>query len=153
VLVKRGCTIDITAFPESDDEPGLSARHALVEYMESGLPMEKVTISSDGGGCLPVFNEQGMVTKMDVGDSAELALTLKGLLNQGYALERILPAFTSNVADLLRLDTKGRIQAGSDADLAILDEAHSIWGVMAKGVWHKKAYEQLIYGTFEKETK
>ena len=150
-LVKRGCTIDITAFPESDDEPGLSARHALIEYMESGLPMDKITISSDGGGCLPVFNEQGIVTKMGVGNSAELASTLKGLLTQGYSLERILPVFTSNVADLLRLGNKGRIFAGADADLAILDETHSIWGVMAKGVWHKRASQQLVYGTFEKE--
>lgn len=151
-LVKRGCTIDITAFPESEDEPGLSARHALVEYMEAGLPLDKVTISSDGGGCLPVFNDQGEVTSMDVGDSAEIAFTLGGLLNQGYDLERVLPVFTSNVADLLRLKTKGRIGAGFDADITILDENHAIWGVMALGRWHKKASKQIIYGTFEKET-
>ena len=152
-LVKRGCTIDITAFPESDDEPGLSARHALIEYMEAELPQDKVTISSDGGGCLPVFNDQGVAIKIDVGDSSELASTLKGLLGQGYPLEQILPAFTSNVADLLRLHSKGRIQPGSDADLAILDEEYSIWGVMAQGVWHKRDSQQLIFGTFEKETK
>lgn len=151
-LVKRGCSIDITAFPESDDEPGLSARQALAQYLALGLPEDKVTVSSDGGGCLPVFNEQGVVTQMGVGDSAELAKTIRGLLAMDYSLEQILPAFTANVADLLRLKDKGRIRAGLDADLVILDEADSIWGVMAMGVWHKQAAQQLIYGTFEKES-
>lgn len=149
-LVKRGCTIDVTAFPDADDEPGLSAVQAVVEYMHSGLPMDRITVSSDGGGCLPVFNDQGLVTSMEVGDCAELVSTLNSLLELGYPLERILPVFTSNVADLLRLNTKGRIQAGCDADLVILDEMHSIWGVMAMGVWHKRAAQQLIHGNFEK---
>lgn len=149
-LVKRGCMIDVTAFPDADDEPGLSAVQAVVEYMHSGLPMDRITVSSDGGGCLPVFNDQGLVTSMEVGDCAELVSTLNSLLELGYPLERILPVFTSNVADLLRLNTKGRIQAGCDADLVILDEMHSIWGVMAMGVWHKRAAQQLIHGNFEK---
>ena len=151
-LVNRGCTIDITAFPKSEDELGLSASQALHEYIEVGLPMDKVTISSDGGGCLPVFNEQGVVTQMGVGNSKELATTLKDLLDENYPMETILPAFTSNVANLLRLNTKGLIQKGQDADLVILDEKHAIWGVMAMGTWHKRAGQQLIFGTFEKET-
>ncbi len=151
-LVKRGCTIDITAFPEADDEPGLSASQALTEYMAAGLPMDKVTISSDGGGCLPVFDDHGTVREMRVGDSAELPSTLKKLLIRGHSLEKILPVFTSNVADLLRLESKGRLQKGSDADLVVLDEADSVWGVMALGEWHKRDSRQLIYGTYEKET-
>jgi hypothetical protein len=41
------------------------------------------------------------------------------LLAAGGPLERILPPFTSNVADLLRLSGKGRIEVGGDADNSI----------------------------------
>ncbi len=151
-LVKRGCTIDVTAFPESDDEPGYLAAEAIQKYIEANLAMDKITISSDGGGCLPVFDEHGQVTHMGVGDSQELALTLKRLLNDGFRLEQIVPIFTSNVADLLRFATKGRIQIGADADLVTLDSGNSIKSVMAMGQWHRFNHQQLIYGTFEKDT-
>lgn len=149
-LVDRGCTIDVTAFPESDDDTGLSAAQAISRYIESDLPLDKITISSDGGGCLPVFNAQGEVTQMDIGDSIELHKALKSLLAQNHLLAQVLPVFTSNVADLLRLYNKGRITTGRDADLVVLDGDNDIWGVMAKGLWHKKSGQQLIFGTFEK---
>ena len=150
-LVKRGCTIDVTAFPESDDEPGYLAKEAIQIYLETDLPMDKLTVSSDGGGCLPVFNEHGQVTHMDVGDSKELALTLKQLVDDGHELDQIIPIFTSNVAELLRQGSKGKVAKGFDADLVILDDDHRIKSVMAMGVWHRFDHQQLIYGTFEKD--
>ena len=150
-LVNRGCTIDVTAFPESDDEPGLLAREAIAKYLQADLPKDKITVSSDGGGCLPVFDEHGQVTHMGVGDSKELAITLKQLLDDGLELEAVLPVFSSNVAELLRFKNKGQIAKGMDADLVVLDDKNTITSVMAMGVWHKLDNKQLIYGTFEKE--
>ena len=45
-----------------------------MRYLESGAPAENVTISSDGGGCLPVFDEQGEMLSMDIGTAASLPL-------------------------------------------------------------------------------
>lgn len=149
-LVERGCTIDVTAFPESFDDAGLSAAQAISQYFDSGLPVDKITISSDGGGCLPAFNAQGEVMHMDIGDSIELHKALKSLLARNYSLAQLVPVFTSNVADLLRLNNKGRITKGHDADLVVLDDDNDIWGVMAMGRWHKQSGQQLIFGTFEK---
>lgn len=148
-LAHRGCTIDITAFPVEDGEDAWSAADALVRYFESGAPRERVTISSDAGGCLPCFDGEGRVCSMDVGHSGALADTLRELLARGVALEDALPAFTSNVAGLLRLSGKGRIAVGADADLVALDADGAITDVFAGGVPHLREGAILRRGTFE----
>ncbi len=148
-LSERGCTIDITAFPVAEGEDAWSAEEALVRYLDAGLQPERVTVSSDGGGCLPVFDADGRVTSMDVGRPSAMAATLRRLLEWGQPLERVLPAFTSNPATLLRLERKGRVVAGSDADLVVLDEKGNISDVMARGRWHAREGKPLVRGTFE----
>jgi len=148
-LAATGCTVDITAFPVAQDEDAWSAADALLRYLDSGAPETRVTVSSDGGGCLPVFDREGRVTSMDVGRSRALAATLHELLTRGLPLERILPAFTSNVAALLRLPHKGRIDVGADADLVVLDEAGHVHEVMARGVWQMRGGVLQRLGTFE----
>jgi len=149
-LAERGCTIDITAFPVAEGEDAWSAEVALLRYLESGAPVDRVTISSDGGGCLPVWNEQGEMTKMDIGQPSILPQTLKSLLDQGMPLQQALPAFTSNVAGLLRLPGKGRIRQGFAADFIVLDAEHRIDDVVVAGVWHVKDKHQQVFGQFEK---
>ena len=147
-LTKRGCTIDVTAFPkESDDE--WSAGEAVRRYLDLGLSLDKVTVSSDGGGCLPTFDPEGRVASMSVGAASALMDTLRELLRARRPLDAVLPAFTSNVADLLRLPSKGRIAAGLDADLVVLDADAQVHSVMAGGRWHVRDGEQIVRGTFE----
>jgi beta-aspartyl-dipeptidase (metallo-type) len=148
-LADRGCTIDITAFPVEEGEDAWPAGEALLRYLDAGLPAARVTVSSDGGGCLPTFDGEGRVVTFDVGRPSALGDTLEELLASGQALERVLPAFTSNPANLLRLPRKGRLTAGSDADLVVLDRDHRIADVMARGRWHVQGGTPVIRGTFE----
>ena len=148
-LARSGSTVDITAFPVAEGEDAWPAEDALLKYLQSGAPVDKITISSDGGGCLPVFNEQGELKEMDIGRSASLPLTLKNLLAGGAPLEQVLPAFTSNVANILRLHDKGRIRAGNAADVIVLDKDHDIHDVMIAGIWHVKDRHQQVFGQFE----
>lgn len=148
-IANRGSVVDITAFPVAEDEDAWSADDALLRYLQSDAPPANITISSDGGGCLPEFNSAGEVTRMDIGSPANLAATLKSLLDRGAPLQDVLPAFTSNVADVLRLRGKGRIAIDNSADFIILDDHHQISDVMIGGVWHVKDGVQEIVGTFE----
>jgi beta-aspartyl-dipeptidase (metallo-type) len=150
-LATRGCTIDITAFPVEDGEDAYAAEEALVMYLEANLPAGRVTVSSDGGGCLPHFNEHGEIIRMDVGQSACMLECLQNLLMAGQAIERILPAFTTNVADVLRLKNKGRVGVGLDADFIVLNDDHSLGDVMALGEWHVRGGEQVRFGQFERQ--
>lgn len=148
-LARGGSSIDITAFPVEDGEDAWSAEDALLRYFASGAPPDRVSVSTDGGGCLPVFDAEGRVVSMDVGSTGALASTLRGLLQRGEPLERVLPAFTANPARLLKLVRKGRITTGSDADLAVLDSEGRIQDVMAMGIWHVRDGRPRIVGTFE----
>jgi len=148
-LAGRGCTIDLTAFPTVEGDDELSAGDALECYLDSGAAADRVTISSDGGGCLPEFDAEGRVVRAGVGRPRALAETLAGLLASGRSLSEVLPAFTSNVARLLRLPRKGRIAGGFDADLVVLDDEGLPTDVMAGGQWHVAGREQLLRGPFE----
>jgi len=148
-LVGRGVTIDVTAFPVTDGEDAWSAPEAVERYLAAGLPPERITVSSDGGGCLPVFDAEGRVREMDVGRPGALLEALGELLARGHGLERALPPFTSNVARLLRLPRKGRLAAGMDADLVVLDEAGRPTDVMAGGRWPVTDRTAVVRGTFE----
>jgi beta-aspartyl-dipeptidase (metallo-type) len=150
-LARRGCSIDITAFPVDEGEDAWSAADALVRYLDSGAPRDRVTVSSDAGGCLPCFDAQGRVCSMDVGHSGALVDTLRELLARGIALQDALPAFTSNVAGLLRLPGKGRIAVGADADLVALDADGTVTDVFAGGRPHLRDGAVLRRGTFESQ--
>jgi beta-aspartyl-dipeptidase (metallo-type) len=150
-LAGGGSTVDITAFPVAADEDAWPADVALLKYLESGAPADRVTVSSDGGGCLPVFNDQGEMLHMDIGRPASLIETLRTLLGGGSALEHVLPAFTSNVADILRLHDRGRVRAGDAADLIVLDDENEISDVMIAGIWHIQAGAQQVFGQFENQ--
>lgn len=150
-LTSRGSTIDITAFPVDDQEDAWPADVALTRYLASGAAPERVTVSSDGGGCLPVFNDQGEIIEMDVGRPSMLMLTLQDLLQGGARLQDVLPAFTSNVAALLRFHDRGRIAAGLQADLVVLSEDHRIDEVMVAGIWHVRGGRQQVFGQFERQ--
>jgi beta-aspartyl-dipeptidase (metallo-type) len=150
-LTQRGCSVDITAFPVDEGDDAWAADVALMRYLDSGAPNNLVTVSSDGGGCLPLFNEQGEIIEMDVGRPSMLVKTMKELLNSGAELQRILPAFTSNVATLLRFHDRGRIDSGMTADLVVLDEDHRVSDVMVSGIWHVRDGRQQVFGQFEKQ--
>ena len=150
-LASRGCTVDITAFPVAEDEDAWAADVALQMYLASGAPADRVTVSSDGGGCLPVFNDQGEMLHMDIGRPSSLGETLANIVNTGVPLQDALPAFTSNVAALLRLRDRGRIQEGLVADLLLLDESHRVSDVMVAGIWHVQDGVQKVFGQFEKK--
>lgn len=148
-LARQGSFVDITAFPVADGEDAWSAEVALMRFLDAGAPNERVTISSDGGGCLPTFDADGHVASMDVGQPGALALTLRKLLALGLPLERALPAFTSNTARLLRLARKGHIAVGADADLVVLDSTGDVQDVMAMGQWHLRDGAAIVRGNFE----
>ncbi len=144
-LLEKGCYIDITAFPKGTAEPGIEADEAILKIIDRDLPLSQITVSSDGGGCLPCFNQQGEITHMDIGSAETLIQTLQSLLDKGQKLETILPLFTQNVARLLRFTGKGQIQVGYDADLIVLDEYNQVSDVMGWGdglsVWANTSNE------------
>lgn len=148
-LAKAGVTVDVTAFPVAEGEDAYSAADAVLRYAASGAPAERLTVSSDAGGCLPCFDGDGRVCKMDVGAAGALRGTLCELLARGMPLEQALAPFTSNPARLLRLAGKGEIAVGADADLVSLDATGDVQSVIIGGAVHVRGGVAERHGTFE----
>ena len=154
-LAERGVTVDVTAFPVHGELPPdeLAPAEAVRRFLDAGLDPARLTLSSDSGGCLPRFDADGRLTHMDVGAAAGLLGTLADLVAGGLPLERVLPLVTSNPADQYGLrgsfHPKGRLCAGADADLLVLDESGRATDVMARGRWLVRGGDALVRGTFE----
>jgi beta-aspartyl-dipeptidase (metallo-type) len=148
-LSRENVVVDVTAFPVDEGEDAWSAADAWVRFHEQGCPADCLTISSDGGGCLPVFDQNGRLVKMDFATSAGLPETLRELVERGFSLSQVLPSMTTNVARLLKLENKGRIEAGADADFVCLGEALDVRHVMARGQWMVQDQEPIARGLFE----
>jgi beta-aspartyl-dipeptidase (metallo-type) len=146
-LAKKGCWVDVTAFETGD--VGYEPAEALLRYMQQSLPQDKLTISSDGGGCLPDFHADGSLKHMSFADSQSMTNIFYQLLDNGETIEHFLPFFTLNVAQLMNFHHKGRIQSGMDADIILLNKQKRIEHVMAMGHWHVKHQQLIKKGTFE----
>jgi beta-aspartyl-dipeptidase (metallo-type) len=150
-LARRGCTVDVTAFDPGEE--GIAVEDCVERFLSEGLPLERLTVSSDGAGCLPTFDAEGRLVHMDVGRPGAITEALAALLARGHPLEAVLPPFTSSPAALLRLPGKGRLEVGADADLVVLGDDHRVRDVMARGRWMVRDDEVRVAGTFEPKRK
>jgi beta-aspartyl-dipeptidase (metallo-type) len=147
--------IDLTAssypyYPDTEVKPS----EAVVKLTGSGVPLEHITISSDGCGSLPNFDEKGNLVKMDSGEPKSIFNELMDLVErEKWPFEKALKPVTSNAADVLKLQQKGRIIVGKDADVVVLDmdmdNKNRICHLAANGHLMVKNYEIIKPGTFE----
>ena len=153
-LAKLGGTIDLTCedFPhgliEGVKDPVIGL---LNEACQAGVPMERITLSSDGQGSWSNYDEYGNLLEMGVTDVGNMYAQLRSLvLNGGLALSEALAFFTSNPAKALELfPKKGCVAPGADADLLLMGEALFLDTMIAGGRIMMEAGELLVKGTYE----
>ena len=102
--------------------------------LDAGVRPDRMTISSDGQGSLPMYSSDGEFLGMGVGQSSCLLKEVKEcVFKTKIPLEIAISTITSNPADILRLKGKGKVQEGYDAVLCILDQELQLVEVIAKG--------------------
>ena len=124
-----GGSIDFTA--GRDPEETASQVAAALE----AVPAERITVSSDANGSLPVWDENRKLVGIRKAEISALPETLRALVGKKkLPLERVLPLFTSNVAEGLKLfPRKGCLRRGADADLVLMDPSLKPQAVFARG--------------------
>mgnify|MGYP000104340567 FL=1 len=150
---KRGGFIDLTTSSDPNFlEPGeIRAGEGLAILWKNGVDIEHITFSSDANGSMPRFDEQGHLIGLGICSVASLYREVKASIkNHNVPIEEAIKVITSNVANILKLDNKGRITEGRDADFVIVDEESlDIDMVIAKGKIVVQKGEAVIKGTFE----
>lgn len=153
-FAKMGGYIDMTSGMRSADgfdDDELTPSKAIRKCLDAGVPMERVTMSSDGNGSMAVYNDRGEVTKLLVAKMDSLHDELRNaIVRQKMKPEEVFAICTENPARANGLyPKKGTISLKSDADLLFLDTDYNIKSVMAKGRFMMKNNEVIVKGTFE----
>jgi len=148
-LAKMGGTIDFTCgqFEEKIKELAASLRVAK----EAGVPMDKVTISSDGQGSWSNYDAAGNLTEMGVSSVDTMyRQVVYQVQNENMSLEEALSLGTRNVAKALEVyPKKGAVHVGSDADVLVLNGDLSMNTVIARGSLMMQDGVLLKKGTYE----
>ena len=147
IFASLGGTIDITA--AMNGATSISTADAVNACIESDIPIEKITISSDGNGSMPTFDKNGNLQGFAVAKLSSLQKDLRALLMSGLDFSVALKPFTSNVATFLGLSSKGRIAVDGDADITALDSDMNIDTVIAKGRVMVESGKAVVRGMFE----
>ncbi|NPV71153.1 MAG: beta-aspartyl-peptidase [Firmicutes bacterium] len=150
---RRGGYLDVTTGVSPDEGFGeaIKPSTALRDIFEAGVAPELVTMSSDGNGSMPVFDERGNLQRLLVAPLKSLYLEfVDSVTREGIPLGLAASVITSNVAKALRLyPRKGCVAPGSDADLVVLDSGLRIAQVWARGRLMVMDGECVVKGTFE----
>lgn len=142
-FMEMGGWSDFTAEPEK-------AEDLYNVIQKAGI--ERMTVSSDSNGSIPVWNEKrDKVIDVKVGGMEPLYEVIRNLIKDfDVDIETAIQLITSNVAKALEIyPTKGALLPGSDADIVLLDKDLNIDTVMAKGRLMMKDKKLLAKGTFE----
>ncbi len=119
--------------------------------LDAGVSKHNFTISSDGQGSLPVFNEAGEYQGIGIGKASSLLKELREcVLREGLPLSLALGAITANPARILKLSSKGHLAPGFDGDICLLNkDSLELYTVIAKGRMLVHHGIPVVKGTFE----
>lgn len=136
-FAKMGGTIDFSSCVSRQDAnpTGIDVHEAVQRALAAGVPLERLTFSSDSNVPGAVRNAEGHLTGLRIVPPAVLHRDLmRTVRDAGLPLEQALQLVTTNVARVLGLQgRKGGIAEGMDADLVMLDAEDRIDTVLAGG--------------------
>jgi len=151
-FLNLGGHIDLTAGCD-DFPPELQVPAVLSMMYQRQILNDRISVTSDGNGSMPQYNEAGVLIGMGVGSVEVLWRDVReAVINHGLPLEVALRTITSNVANILCLTNKGSIRVGYDADLVALDkEELQVQDVWALGQYMVRDKQPKVWGTYEKK--
>lgn len=151
--INKGGYADLTAGinPDLGARGSVKASKAIAHCIKASLPLEQLSISSDGNGSSPNFNSKGELIGLTVSGFECLLNELSdAYLLENIPLEKALIPFTIAPAKILGLDKlKGEISVGKDGDCLLLDQDLVLSDVIARGQVMMQEGTVLKYSTFE----
>jgi beta-aspartyl-dipeptidase (metallo-type) len=146
-----GGYIDLTADldPEPQDTGHLSIASSIKLCQEKRVPLHQITVSSDGNGSMPVFDKQGTLTGLTIATQKSLLTNFRYLIEHSILeIEEAIKLFSTNPAFFYKLESKGEIKTGKDADILFFDKDLELTDVFAQGQPMMTEAKILAKGTF-----
>ncbi|WP_226676951.1 beta-aspartyl-peptidase [Rossellomorea aquimaris] len=149
----KGGYVDFTTstIPQFLEDGEVKCSQALKRMLDAGVPVERITYTSDGQASLPNFDADGELIGLQIGQVASLYDEVKdAVLLEGIPLETAIRVITSNPAKILKLKQKGHVEVERDADLVLLEkDTLEVNTVFARGKMMVENGEAIVKGTFE----
>lgn len=145
-------TVDITAgvAPHLGFPDAVKPSKAIRRLLDAGVPIARITLSSDANGNMPVRNEAGQVIRLDVQEVIHLYREIRDLaVEEGVPLEQAIQTVTANPARVFGLKKKGTLAPGKDADFLLLDDGLQLQAVYARGRLVSSVGAPTVLGVFE----
>lgn len=150
---KDGGYIDLTAGMGTIGAGGIAS--VIMRAKEMNVPLENITVTSDGGGSWSNYDEAGNLIEIGVSpiDGTFKELT-QLVIENNLTLSEALIFMTTNVAKVIGLEKqKGKVAEGFDADIVFLTDDFEIDTVLAKGKTLMADGDIKVYGTYESKPK
>lgn len=151
---KMGGYVDITAgiSQEYGFYEVIKPSKAIKRLVENGVLIERITMSTDGNGSMPKLDKKKEIVGMLVALVSSLYKEFIDIIKEEkMPIEDAIRVTSTNISKHLKLDKKGEIKAGKDADLMLLDKnTLQIKYVIAKGKIMMENEQIMRFGTFEK---
>ena len=151
-FARLGGTIDFSCcVSHRDGNPtGVDVHDAVRQSLDAGVPLERLSFSSDSNVPAAVRGAAGELLGMRVVPPTVLHRDLMRIVHEaGVPLAQALTLITTNVARGLGLQQrKGALRPGMDADLVALDAQDRIHAVMAGGEWLVQGGRAIPRGPF-----
>lgn len=146
---KNGGFVDITTGIKPEGDDAIYASDVYKTLLNEGISPYSITMSSDSGGSMPIFDSTGKLSKLTIGSPSTNMDTIRECVSKGLSMEEALIPLTSSPAKLLKLKNKGKIEEDYDADLLLLDKDLKPHTVLCKGKIMVQNYKPVVFGTFE----
>jgi len=152
---KMGGYIDLTTGVSGEEKSSKNIKpgKAIKRLLKNGVSIDKITISTDGNGSVPKFNEKKEFVGMRIASVSSLHKEFINMVKEEkISIEEATHVTSTNIAKHLKLGKKGEIRAGKDADIITLDkDTLKIKHVIARGKTLMENEEVVKFGTFEKD--
>lgn len=151
---KLGGYVDITAgvSQEYGFYEAIKPSKAIKKLIKNGVPIKRITMSTDGNGSMPKFNEKKELICMLIASVSSLHKEFVDIVKkEEIPIGDAISITSTNIAEHLKLYQKGEVKVGKDADILILDKnTLQIKHVIAKGKIMIENEKVIKLGTFEK---
>ncbi|MEF9934075.1 MAG: beta-aspartyl-peptidase [Clostridium sp.] len=130
---KKGGYVDITTGIRPDGDDVVDPPIAFKQLLESGCNVDNITMSSDSGGSMPIFEPDGTLKSITTSPPTTNLDVFRDLVRDGMDISTAITPLTSSPAKLLKFKNKGYISVGFDADIMILDNSLNLKSLIARG--------------------
>lgn len=144
----EGGRIDLTA-GIGHHAPSMTVADAIRRAVDAGAPLDRISVSSDANGSIPVFDEAGNLAGIGVASQTALLDQLRTIVREEILdLPQAVALFAANPASFYGLGRKGRVAVGADADLLLLNPDLELVHVLARGRTAVRDGAAVLRGTF-----